>query len=130
MTPEQFQALYAQRAAALPAAIRRGTRNVLLAVEREAVKNLSGSGAPGSYPIPTPSGTLRRSMGVRQESETVGYVFNRARYARAIHAGFKPYGNPHAHVIPARPFLSDAAASVDTGMVFRRGVAAALGLPA
>lgn len=130
MTPEAFQALYAKRAAALPKAIRRGTRNVLLTVERQAVKNLSGAGAPGSYPVPIRTGNLRRSMGVRQESETVGYVFNRARHARAIHAGFKPYGNPHAHVIPARPFLDDAAASVDTGMVFRRGVAAALGLPA
>lgn len=141
MTPEQFQALYAQRAAALPAAIRRGTRNVLLAVEREAVKNLSGSGEAGAYPIPVrsrmekgkrvPGGNLRRSMGVRQESDAVGYVFNRARYAHAVHTtGFHAYGNPRAPFYKARPFLDDAAASVDTGMVFRRGVAAALGLPA
>ena len=78
MTPEAFQALYAKRAADLPAAIKRGTRNVLLAVDRAAVKNLSGSGAAGSYPVPIRAGNLRRSNGVRQESDAVGYVFNRA----------------------------------------------------
>lgn len=129
MTPEQFQALYAQRAAAIPAAVRRGTRNVLLAVEQKATANLSGSGAPGSYPIPVRTGNLRRSMGVRQESDTVGYVFNRAVYARAHHEGFHPYGNKKAKRIPARPFLTNAAEAVDTGMIFRRGFAKALGLP-
>lgn len=141
MTPEAFQALYAQRAAALPEAIRRGTRNVLLAVERQATKNLTGTGEAGAYPIPvrsriengkrTPGGNLRRSMGVRQESDVVGYVFNRARYAHAVHtSGFHAYGNPHAPFYKGRPFLDDAADQVDTGLIFRRGVARALGLPA
>lgn len=131
MTPEAFQALYAQRAAELPAAIRRGTRNVLLAVERQATKNLTGSGKAGEYPVPVRTGNLRRSMGVRQESDVVGYVFNRARYAHAVHtSGFHAYGNPHAPFYKGRPFLDDAADQVDTGLIFRRGVARALGLPA
>ena len=52
------------------------------------------------------------------------------RYARAIHDGFHPYNNTGARPVAARQFLSDAAESVDTGTVFRRGVAKALGLPA
>lgn len=125
MTPEEFSALYARRAAELGPAIRRGTRNVLLSVERAATKNLSGSGsaAAGSYPVPIRTGNLRRSMGVRQESETVGFVFNRARYAGAIHRGMTPYNNPRIRKsYLGRPFLDDAAASVDSEKIFRESV--------
>lgn len=132
MTPEQFNALYASRAAKLPAAVRRGTRNVLLAVERAAVKRLSGPGsaAPGSYPVPIRTGNLRRSMGVRQDTDMSGYVFNRALYANAIHSGMTPYNNPHAKKsYRGRRFLDDAVAATDTMHVFRRTVVRALGLP-
>lgn len=114
--------LYRQRAALLDDALRRGMRRALVAVDAQASRNLSGSGeAPArSYPIPVRTGFLRRAGGVRQVSATSGLVFNRARYARAIHTdGFKPYGNPRAATVDPRPFLQDAVDKVDpASMVF------------
>ena len=133
MTPEQFQALYANRASVVDDALRKGTRAVLLSVEKEAVKNLSGSGEAGSYPIPirtrrengrtVTGGNLRASMGVRAESNISGYVFNRARYAHAVHTtGFRAYGNPNAPFYRPRPFLDNAVDAVDLEEVFTRRV--------
>ncbi len=132
----QVSKRYAERAANLTAAAERGTKRVLLAIERKATDNLSGSGGPGSYPIPvrsrrewvvgkgavsSPGGNLRRSMGVRQLSAASGLVFNRARYARAVHTtGFHAYGNPAAPFYKPRPFLSDAVDQVDTMAIFQR----------
>ena len=129
MTPEALSALYLTRAAALKTAVPRATASVLFTVQREASKRLAGHGEPGSYPIPIRTGHLRRSMGSRRDSDYSGYVFNRARYARAHHDGFRPYNNPHASPIPARPFLTDAVAAVDAGLVFRKHIAKALRIP-
>ena len=105
----QIARRFEQRASALPGAVRRGVRDVVLAVERNAVKRLTGgSAAPGSYPVPVRVGHLRRSTGARVLSDTSGMVFNRARYANAIHEGFRPYGNPHAAAQAGRPYLDDA----------------------
>lgn len=131
MNAEEFRALYMRRAADLEPALRKAMGMALLAVETNTVKNfLSGSGGAGSYPIPVrsrkergksvPGGNLRRSMDTRVESGGVGYVFNKAKYARANHKGFQPYGNPHAMAIPPRPFLRDGLKGVRINDIFRR----------
>ena len=81
-------------------------------VDRGMVKNLSGSGGAGEYPVPRRTGHLARSSGhsVRRRQAV---VWNAARYARAVHDGFRAYGNPNAPYYGPRPFLSEAVASVD-----------------
>lgn len=110
-----FGAEMQRRARGLDAALSRGVRKALLAVETEASKLLSGSASaePGTYPVPIRRGTLRRSLGVRQLNAASGLVFNRAKYARAIHEGFTPYGNKKAKRVAARPFLADAVEKAD-----------------
>lgn len=61
----------------------------------------------GAYPIPVRTGTFGRGFGFRTFPDRA-IVFNDARYAGALHSGFRPYGNPHASPIPARPFFDDA----------------------
>lgn len=116
--PERFRA----RAAGWDAALRAGLRTLVSKVERAATRNLSGpggSGNPGAYPVPRRFGTLARGMysAVRGRVAEVG---NRARnprtgepYARAVHEGFRAFGNPRAPYYGRRPYLEDAAASVD-----------------
>ncbi len=101
-----------RRAAAMPAALRAGLRRIGDKVERGMNRNLSGGGAPGSYPVPRRTGHLARSGGNRVGDREV-VVFNSALYAGAIHEGFHPYGNPNAPRYPGRPFLADAAAAAD-----------------
>jgi hypothetical protein len=111
-SPREVADRYRRRAAGLTAAVRRGIRRALVAVDNEASRNLSGAGKPGAFPIPVRSGHLRRSGGTRVLSDTSGLVFNRARYARAVHSdGFHAYHNPRAPFYRARPFL---AAAVET----------------
>lgn len=107
----QFQA-YAR---AWDAAVAKGLRDVAITVERGAVKNATGgkNDAPGSYPIPTPTGTLRRSIGSRFGARE-SMVIATAEYASAIHNGFTPYGNPNARKsYIGRPFLQDAVDAID-----------------
>ena len=130
-TPRELAIEYARRATEVPAAAKRGFRNVLVAIDRAAVKNLSGGGdaAPGSYPVPIRRGNLRRGQGMRQTGDTQGFVFNRTAYANAIHSkGFNAYGNPHAPFYGPRPFLDDAVESVDILDVYTRPIRKALGL--
>ena len=102
--------VFRDRSARLTAALGRGLRRALLAVDIEHSKNLGGSGdaAPGTYPVPIRKGFLQRSRGTRMLGDTDAYVFNRAKYARAIHDGFQPYGNKRAARVGGRPYLSDA----------------------
>jgi len=102
------------RGDAVPDAVARGVRKVVFTVENKAEELLRGAGtaAPGSYPVPVRSGFLRRSMGATASGGR-GLVFNSAEYARAIHDGFRPYGNKHAKPVPARPFMDDALAATD-----------------
>lgn len=101
--------------------LRRGLRDIGVTVENEASRNLSGSGAPGSYPVPIRTGHLRRSLGMKVGDREV-VVYNSAKYANAIHQGFTPYGNKHATKSYAgRPFLQDAADKIDaTAIMFAR----------
>lgn len=104
-----------RRVAQWDVALRAGLRNIATQVEREATRNLSGPGGagnPGAYPVPRRTGFLARAMfsRVRARSAEVG---NTATYARSVHNGFRAYGNPAAPFYGRRPYLEDAAASVD-----------------
>lgn len=96
----------------LSPALRRFTRRIAALVEQQATKRLSGGGAPGSYPIPTPTGHLRRGMG-SESDDTSATIFNTAEYAAANHEGFRAYNNPKARVIPPRPYLADGIEATD-----------------
>lgn len=96
---------YAQRVAALNKALERGLKKAASTVDREQVKNLSGSGAdePGSYPVPVRKGTLRGGHGWAVRGVKQASIFNTTVYAMAIHKD--------------RPFLDDAAEKVDAGSI-------------
>lgn len=87
-------------------------QRIAVLVEQNSTKRLAGSGAPGAYPVPIRTGFLRRSMGSESDA-TSATVFNTAEYAGAIHAGYRPYGNPKANAIAARPFLADGTEETD-----------------
>lgn len=100
-------AKYRERAEKLTEAVARGLRRVAAAIDRAQVKNLSGAGAPGTYPVPARTGHLRQSHFFTVESDVLAFVGNTARYAIDIHEGrssSSKYGR--------RPFLDDAAEAV------------------
>jgi len=66
----------------------------------------------GDYPIPVRTGTFGRGFGFKVMADSA-IVFNDTRYARPLHDGFRPYGNPHATAIPARPYFDDAVEALD-----------------
>jgi phage gpG-like protein len=105
---------FARYAGAWTRAVTAGLRDIAITVERAAAKNLRGGGsaAPGSYPVPIRSRNLRSSLQSRFE-ERQSMVINSAVYARAIHEGFQPYGNPKARRIGRRPYLQDAVDSIN-----------------
>jgi hypothetical protein len=77
-----------------------------------------GTAAAGAYPIPIRTGTFRRGFGSKiLEDHAIG--FNTSVQARALHEGFKPYGNPHARPIPARPYADDALDQLDLDQAFK-----------
>lgn len=97
-----------RKARRVPVANRALLRALAIQAQRHAVVLASGPGsaAAGDYPIPIRTGTFRRAFGIEaREREAV--LFNTTEYARAIHEGFKPYGNPHATPIPGRPYFDD-----------------------
>lgn len=102
---------------ALPGAVERGMRSWLLAVEAKAVKNLSGGGAPYSYPVPVRSGNLRGGRTVQQPSPGIGVISFTADYAMAVHSGivteFAGRGKTRKVQRKARPFAQDAVDSTD-----------------
>jgi len=99
-------------------AVRPSMRDLLraLAVQTENhASDLSkgpASAPPGDYPIPIRTGTHRRAFGF-EVGDNFSVVFNSGRAARALHDGFRPYGNPHARPIPARPYFDDALKRLD-----------------
>ena len=110
---------FARYAAAWTRAVAEGLRDVAITVERAAAANLRGpkSAAPGSYPVPIRSNKLRLSLQSRF-GQRESMVINSALYARAVHDGFTPYGNPHArYSIVPRPYLQDAVDSTDISEV-------------
>lgn len=114
-SPGEISVIYRARAQGLIPALRRGVGRALVAVERLAQKYTSGSGSSeaGAYPVPIRAGNLSRSFSVRRLGDTSGLVLNRATYARAIHGGFTPYGNPRLQRMAGRPFLDDAVEDAD-----------------
>lgn len=110
----QVQAAMGQGAMLIPAAREAMLRSLAIQAERSATRLAGGPGtdAPGAYPIPIRTGTLRRGMRFRVQKDSA-IVFNSVAYARAVHDGYQPYGNPRAHAIPARPYFSDAIAELD-----------------
>lgn len=106
---------FARYAAAWSRAVAEGLRDVAITVERAAAANLRGpkSAAPGSYPVPQRIGHLRKSLQSRF-GQRESMVINSAIYARAVHDGFTPYGNPRArYSIVPRPYLQDAVDATD-----------------
>lgn len=105
-------------------AIRPSTRELLrnLAIQAEGhAMDLSkgpGTAKPGAYPIPIRTGNFRRGFGFQVNSDSA-IVFNTNVYARKLHDGFKPYGNPHARPIPARPYFDDALDKLDLDKAFK-----------
>lgn len=111
-TVHQLPARMRARSDALDRAIQIFLRDTAAAVDREATRNLSGGGAPGTYPVPRRTGNLARQQG-HSAARRTAVVWNAAPYAGAVHEGFQPYGNPRASWMPGRPFLTDAVAKVD-----------------
>lgn len=114
---EQVAAAVAKKAAALPAAVERGTRSGLLAVEADAVKNLSGSNAsaPYSYPVPARTANLRNARSVAQPQPGTGIITFFADYAWAVHSGnvteFAGRGKTRKVARLPRPYADDAVKS-------------------
>ena len=100
------------RAEALDRVLPAFLRDLAQRVDRDMVRNLSGGGSPGAYPVPRRTGTLARSSG-----HTVGHrqavVWNAAAYARAVHEGFHAFNNPNAPYYGPRRFLTDAVANAN-----------------
>lgn len=112
-----------------PEAMVRGMSRIIVGVNREAVKNLSGPGAKksktaaGGYPVPVRIGHLRRSENFVLPGKTKtsnglsfsagrfgGIVYNTAEYSRVIHEGrgsSRKYGK--------RAYISDAVLKYDEG---------------
>lgn len=102
---------------AMHAALHRGMRKALNRLERHAAINLSGAGAPWSYPVPVRSGNLRRSLRREQRSAVEGYVIAGASYAWAIHEGEMEVGGA-MRSYTRRPFMDDASDAVDVHAIF------------
>jgi len=107
----------AARQAAVSEAVRTGVRSALLAIEREAVKNLSGGGAPWTYPVPVRTGNLRGARTVQQPEPGIGIISFTAAYAWAIHSGnvtqWAGRGKTRQVQNQARQFAQDAVDKVD-----------------
>ncbi len=115
---------YRKRIAAWEAGLRAGLRNIAIAVERGATARLSGPGtaASGTYPVPVRTGYLRRAMGIEVATRSSA-TFNSAQYAGPIHNGLRPYGNPHARMVPGRAFLDDAVAAIEPADIMQTALA-------
>ena len=107
---DQIAEKYRDRTRRLSGAVERGMRRIAAEIDREQVRRLSGGrgASPGSYPVPARTGHLLQSHFFTVESPLLAFVGNTARYAIAVHEGRGSSG-PHGR----RPFLDDAAASVD-----------------
>lgn len=108
---------YKRRAQALHGALVKGLRRAASLVNRKQIENLSGSNsaAPGSYPVPNRTGNLMRgaNWAVDPGVNPVGYVFNTAEYANAIHTGEMETRQGVRYAVRPRPFLDDAVNKVD-----------------
>lgn len=114
--PEVAATIAAKRDA-IAAAVQKGMRSALLAVEADAVKNLSGGGQPYSYPVPVRTGNLRSARTVQQPEPGLGLIAFTADYAWAIATGhvteWAGRGKTRTVQRTARPFAADAVESAD-----------------
>lgn len=96
----------------LTPAFRRFFQRIAALVEANTGKHLSGSGAPGAYPVPVRTGTLLGSL-ASEFDESSATVFATAEYAGSVITGYRAYGRPNGKVIPARPYLPDGINDTD-----------------
>lgn len=105
-------------------AIRPSTRELLRNLAKQAEGHAMdlakgpGTAKAGAYPIPIRTGNFRRGFGFQVNADNA-IVFNTSVYAKALHDGFKPYGNAHARPIAARPYFDDALDKLDLDKAFR-----------
>jgi hypothetical protein len=115
-------------------AVKSGMTEALLAVERAAVKNLSGElgAAPYSYPVPARSGFLKNNRLVSQPSPGVGIIAFNQSYAWAVHSGVVTQwaGRGKTRVVqrPARPFADDAVKAVNPASIILDRVRGAMAI--
>lgn len=113
----ELAAKYRDLEVRLSAALQRGLLAAMSKVEELAQANLSGSGAPFTYPVPVRTGNLRGQLNAEPITTTAVEVFDTADYARAVHDGvFTQWaGRGKTRIVdkPARPFLTDALAAAD-----------------
>ena len=95
------------------AALIAGLKRLAIAVDNAQVENLSGSGGPGSYPVRVDTGNLRGSHFFDVKDDKLAIVGNTAEYAHAIHSGEMKTRSGNLYAVPGRPFLDDAADSVN-----------------
>lgn len=96
-----------------PRARRALLANLAAQAERHAIEQASGGKAAArSMPIPQRSNVFRNSFGI-EVGDDRAVTYNAARYARALHDGFHPYGNTHVIPVPARPYFDIAVQRVD-----------------
>lgn len=114
---DEVAAAIAAKRDAIAAAVQNGMTSALLAMEAAAVKNLSGSGKPYSYPVPVRTGNLRRARTVQQPEPGLGVIAFTADYAWAVHTGkvneWAGRGKTRKIQRTARPFAQDAVDSTD-----------------
>lgn len=114
----QLARRYQQRAERLNGALRKGLTRAAAQVDRAQVENLRGpKGPPGGYPVPVPTGALLQAHFFNVASYKLAVVGDTAKHAVVVHEGrgsSRPYGR--------RPFLDDAAASVDTTGIVQAAV--------
>ena len=121
---------YRSRAARLSKELTKGLRAGAVAIDRAQVENLSGGENPGDYPIPVRTGNLRSSHFFAQRGDRLFVIGNTAAYARAVHEGLDSSdglgrGN---YVHGRRPFLDDAADSVDVLAIAQKRTRKALAI--
>ncbi len=104
--------IFRGRAGRAPEARQALLRHLAIQTERTATALSTGSGAPGSYPIPVHTGFFRRGFGFELKPSRA-IVFNSSNYARALHDGYRPYGNAAAMPISPRPYFDDAQDKLD-----------------
>ncbi|HPG93672.1 MAG TPA: hypothetical protein PLR28_03850 [Dokdonella sp.] len=103
-------------------AVRVGVLTAALKIDRAAIGNLTGSGAPYAYPVPVRTGNLRASQRLEQPQPALAILFNVADYAWAVHSGdvnewrshYAGASDDHTMAVSRRPrpFLDDAVAAV------------------
>lgn len=124
----QVAAIFADRSKRWDSALARAMRRALIAVEGAAADRLTGSGAPGAYPVPVRTGFLRRALGSKLIGTDTGMVFNTADYAHAVHSGRVGlgYGRRGTRQVKPRPFLEDALRDANPGRMIIEDMGRAL----